>query len=103
MLKNAQHSYTSALSPLGLRNKEHHSRAVIPCSKKRINVIEIWFSGRWCVVEVQCILNRTVTNDEICVCLKLPVLAVTPSLLASFICSLSASFSYLLVTHGEAD
>lgn len=44
------------------------------------------------VVEVQCILNGAMTNDEITVCRKPPVLAAALPLLVGFICPPTASF-----------
>jgi hypothetical protein len=42
-------------------------------------------------------LNGAVADDEISVGFKPPVLAAPLPLLASFLCQLTASFSYLLV------
>jgi hypothetical protein len=71
--------------------------------QERIDVVETRFARHLRVVEVQCILNGAMTNDEISVGRKSPVLAAALPLLVSFICPLTASFSYLLVTHGVAD
>ena len=103
LFQNAQHSHASVVGPLGLGNQEHHSRAVVGCLQERIDVVETRFARHLRVVEVQCILNGAMTNDEISVGRKSPVLAAALPLLVSFICPLIASFSYLLVTHGVAD
>ena len=68
-----------------------------------VDVMEAWFAGRLRVIEVERILNGAVADGEISVGLKPPVLAAPLPLLASFLCPLTASFSYLLVAYGVAD
>jgi hypothetical protein len=102
MLKSAQDFYTSLTSPLGFSHKKHQSRAVISALQKRAYIIVIWLVG--CLrVEVQRILDRAVTDNEICICSKPSVFATLVSFPGCFACPLDASFPNLLVAYREAN
>jgi hypothetical protein len=48
-------------------------------------------------------LDSAVTIDEVCECYEPPVFTSLVPFPASVICPLTASFSYLLMTYGEAN
>jgi hypothetical protein len=103
MLKNTQDFYAGIASPLGFRDKKNHSRAVISRLQKGIYIVKIWLAGCSRVQEVQCVLDRAVTNDEICICFKPSVFAAPVLFPGRFVCPLTTGFLYLLVTYGETN
>jgi hypothetical protein len=101
--QNIQNSNARLVGAFGFCNKKHHRGAVVSFLQERIYVAEGRFVGRFRVVEIQCFLGGSVTNDEISVRFKPPVLAAALPLLVSIIYPLTASFPYLLVTYSVAN